>query len=226
MAERWRKYFDTNGAFDPNWLKTAVAHWGFHEILYGMIQRHCPRPARLLDVGCGPGWSDMYLASLGYDVVGIDNEPALVALANQQARQMGSSAQFRMADAFDLSALQSEFDLAFSCGVLEHFDRDVTVQLLREQAKHAKHVIIQIPTKYTIYTGELTDERLYSVADLATMVRDAGMEVVAKFGYGDLGATRTHHLLRRGLPRAAWRLLQNRGYAYSIAVMGRRVGSP
>lgn len=221
MAERWRRYFDSNGAFNRGWLKTAVAHWGFHEVLYGMIQRHCPSPARILDVGCGPGWSDMYLASLGYEVLGIDNEPTLVELANQQAMQLGSNARFLQADAFDLSSLNTRFDLAFSCGVLEHFDREITVQLLREQAKISTYVVIQIPTKYTKYTGALTDERLYSVRGLAAMVRDAGMKVEASFGYGDLGATPVHTLLRRGLPRAIWRLLQNQGYSYCIAVVGR-----
>lgn len=221
MADRWREYFDSYGAFDPDWLKTAVAHWGFHEILYGMIQRYCAPSSRILDVGCGPGWSDMYLASLGYKVVGVDNEPTLVDLANQQAQRLGASAEFQVADAFDLSGLQGRFDLAFSCGVLEHFDRDVTVQLLKEQAKYSKYVLIQIPTKYTAYTGAITDERIYSVDELASIVRDAGMDVVSKFGYGDLAATPVHMASRRFLPRAALRLLQNRGYAYCIAVIGR-----
>lgn len=221
MAERWREYFDSYGAFNNNWLSSAVAHWGFHEVLYGMIQRYCASSARILDVGCGPGWSDMYLASLGYTVVGIDNEPTLVDLANEQAQRLGSSAKFQVADAFDLSPLYGQFDLAFSCGVLEHFDREVTVKLLEEQAKCAKYVLIQIPTKYTAYTGQITDERIYSIDELASIVRDAGMQVAAKFGYGDLAATRVHIALRRLLPRALWRIFQNRGYAYSIAVIGR-----
>lgn len=221
MAERWRKYFDSNGAFDKNWLGTAVAHWGFHETLYGMIQRYCGVPARILDVGCGPGWSDMYLASLGFKVTGVDNEPTLIELANQQAQRLGASVSFQIADAFDLSSLYGQFDMAYSCGVLEHFDRDVTVKLLKEQAKCATYVVIQIPTKYTKYSGQITDERIYSIDELASIVRDAGMEVVSKFGYGDLASTFTHTTLRRLLPRVVWRILQNRGYAFCIAVIGR-----
>jgi len=221
MSDRWRDYFDSYGAFNPDWLKTAVAHWGFHEVLYGMIQRYCPESSRILDVGCGPGWSDMYLSSMGHEVVGIDNEPSLVELANHQAERLGTAATFRVADAFDLSSFNGQFDLAFSCGVLEHFDRDVTVQLLKEQAKCAKYVVIQIPTKYTAYAGGITDERIYTIDQLASIVEDSGMEVVSKFGYGDLGATSVHRMARRFLPRAAWRVLQNRGYAYCIAVIGK-----
>jgi SAM-dependent methyltransferase len=222
MSERWQSYFKLYGAFDQNWLSTAVAHWGFHETLYGMIARHCPAPGRILDVGSGPGWSEFYLSSMGYEVTGVDNEPTLVDLAKKRAELLGVSAKFAVADAFDLSAYYSKFDLAYSCGVLEHFDREVTVRLLREQALCATHVLIEIPTRYTVYTGGITDERIYSVNELAKIVEDAGLRVVARFGYGDLAATRMHVFLRRVLPRVVWRWLQNRGYAYSIAVIGAR----
>ena len=223
MAERWQKYFDSNGAFDKSWLKTAVAHWGFHENLYGMIQRYCAVPAKILDVGCGPGWSDMYLASLGYRVVGVDNEPALIELANQQAQQLGAPATFKLADAFDLTEFYGQFDLAYSCGVLEHFDREITIQLLKEQAKCAKYVLIQIPTYYTSYTGAITDERMYSVRQLVKIVNDSGLNLVAKFGYGDVTHGWMHTNIRRLLPRFIWRILQNQGYAYSIAVVGKSI---
>jgi hypothetical protein len=127
-----------------------------------------------------------------------------------------------VADAFDLREYYDRSDLVFSCGVLEHFDREVTVQLLREQARCAPRVLIQIPTRYTAYTGEITDERIYSVGELRSIVEDAGLHVVAAFGYGDVTATPGQIWLRRLLPRALWRGLQNRGFAYSIAVLGER----
>lgn len=223
MSLRWQKYFDEHKAFDAGWLKAAVTHWGFHEILYGMIQRHCPPPARMLDVGCGPGWSDCYLSACGYDVVGIDNDERLVERARDLAIRIGVPVQFECADAFDLSRYYGQFDLAYSCGVLEHFDREVTVQLLREQARCARRVLIQIPTKYTAYTGEITDERIYTVNELKAIVRDAGLYIVAAFGYGDVTVTPSQIWIRRLLPRGTWRWLQNRGFAHSIAVIGEGV---
>ena len=107
--------------------------------------------------------------------------------------------------------------------MLEHFDRQVTVNFLTEQALCAYKVLIQIPAIYTKYTGEITDERIYSINQLAKIVEDAGLRVVEKFGYGDLTATRTQVLLRRLLPRAIWRVAQNMGYAYCLAVIGERV---
>lgn len=223
MTDRWKEYFDNHGAFDKSWLKTAAAHWNFHEILYGMISQYCPAPSRLLDIGSGPGWSDIYLASAGHEVTGVDNEPQLINLSHSLAERLGiTSVNFAEGDAFDLSPYYGKFDLVFSCGVLEHFDREVTVKLLREQAKCAPNILIQIPTKYTAFTGKITDERIYTIKQLRKIVEDAGMDVVASFGYGDITVMRSHIWMRRILPRMIWRWLQNQGFAYSIAVIGSR----
>ena len=221
MSERWKNYFIKENAFDGSWLTTAVSHWGFHETLYGMMRSICPPGAKLLDVGCGPGWSDFYLAALGFDVLGIDNEPALVELAREKNTQLGTNVDFMVADAFDLSTLNRNFFLSFSSGVLEHFDREITVQLLKEQGKYSEYVLIQIPTKYTRYAGGITDERIYTIRELTRIIQDAGMDVVAKFGYGDVCATKSHIFYRRILPRFIYRLLQNFGFSYAIAVIGK-----
>lgn len=222
MTDRWLTYFNRQGIQDASWLKAAVTHWCFHEILYGIIKRYCPAPARILDVGCGPGWSDLYLSAMGYEVLGVDNEPRLVDAAIDLKTRLGAAAQFEVGDAFDLSPHHGRFDLAYSCGVLEHFDRDVTVKLLQEQARCARYVLIQIPTKYTALTGEITDERIYTISELKRIVQDSGLKVVTAFGYGDITVTRSQIWFRRLLPRMVWRWLQDRGYAYSIAVLGER----
>ena len=224
MTDRWQSYFESRGAFDRGWLEAAVTHWGFHEILYGMIRRHCPPPARILDVGCGPGWSDLYLSSAGYDVTGIDNETRLVDLARDLVERFAMPARFEAANALDLSPYYDRFDLVYSCGVLEHFDREVTIRLLQEQARCAPLVLIQIPTRYTAYTGEITDERIYTIGELRRLVIEAGFDVQVTFGYGDVTATIAHIWLRRLLPRGLWRWMQNRGFAHGIAAVGRRKG--
>jgi SAM-dependent methyltransferase len=225
MTDRWQQYFDRQGAFERSWLRTAATHWTFHEVLYGMTLRHCPVPARILDVGCGPGWSDLYFASAGYEVTGVDSEPRLIEQARSLSERLQVPSQFALADAFDLREYYDRFDLVYSCGVLEHFDREVTVKLLQEQAKCAPRVLIQIPTRFTAYTGEITDERIYTIRELRKIVEDAGLRVVCAFGYGDVTVTRTQIWMRRLLPRSIWRELQNLGFAYSIAVLGDRSGA-
>lgn len=220
MSERWQQYFDRQDIYNQGWLKTAVEHWGFHADLYGMIQRHTTPGGHILDIGCGPGFSDLYLASCGYEVLGIDNDEHLLARARDLAGRMQIPVRFEPADAFDLSAYHDQFDLAYSCGVLEHFDRQTTIRLLREQARCARKVLIQIPTPYTRYAAPVTDEHFYSVRQLAGLVREAGMEVCATFGYGNILVTPLHIWFRYLMPRAAYRYLQYRGFAFGIAAIG------
>src|SRR5262245_39004338 len=40
-------------------------------------------PARLLDVGCGTGWTSRFFAHRGYDVVGLDIAPDMVDHAEE-----------------------------------------------------------------------------------------------------------------------------------------------
>ena len=224
MSERWQQYFDQHGAFDSKWLESAVSHWGFNLFLYRMIQKHYPPPARILDIGCGPGWSDVLLGSMGYEVTGLDNDEVIIASASTLNERMSVNglACFVQGDAFNLEPWYGAFDLVFSCGVLEHFDRETTVRLLREQAKCAPSVLIQVPTKYSaLYIGA-TDERFYTIRELQTIVREAELRVKCAFGYGEIAVTLKQKVLKYLLPYGAWRWLQNRGYCFGIAVLGAR----
>jgi ubiquinone/menaquinone biosynthesis C-methylase UbiE len=51
--------------------------------------------ARVLDVGCGFGFPSFYLASCGYEVVGVDPSPSQIAVAERYRRQEGQ--EYRLA---------------------------------------------------------------------------------------------------------------------------------
>ena len=55
--------------------------------IHGALLR--ARPARILDLGCGPGLYTSRLARLGHECVGIDFAPASIAYAREQARAEG-----------------------------------------------------------------------------------------------------------------------------------------
>jgi SAM-dependent methyltransferase len=222
MTDRWRSYFIEKQALGNSWLKAAVSHWQFNEILYGNILHQCPPPASILDVGCGPGWSGLYLAALGYNVFGIDSDEMIVDHAIDLANRLKISANFGIADASNLTKYHNRFDLAYSCGVLEHFDRKVTIELLKEQKKCAPLVLIQIPTRFTAYSDKITDERIYTPRQLRKILIEAGFTIKSSFGYGDLTAIQSQIWLRRILPRGIYRYLQNLGFCYSIAAVGQR----
>jgi SAM-dependent methyltransferase len=56
------------------------------------------RGASAIDVGCGSGWTTLFLAEAGYDALGYDLVPENVELARERARRWKSTARFEVAD--------------------------------------------------------------------------------------------------------------------------------
>jgi SAM-dependent methyltransferase len=54
--------------------------------------------ANVIDVGCGSGWTTLFLAEAGFEALGYDLAPANVDLARERAARWGSSARFEVAD--------------------------------------------------------------------------------------------------------------------------------
>jgi SAM-dependent methyltransferase len=50
------------------------------------VEEHCPRPGRLLDLGCGTGRLLTRLAQHGYGVVGVDLSEEMLAVASAKTR--------------------------------------------------------------------------------------------------------------------------------------------
>jgi len=55
-------------------------------------------PARILDLGCGPGLYTSRLARLGHECIGIDFSPASIAYAREQARTEGLDCSYVQQD--------------------------------------------------------------------------------------------------------------------------------
>ena len=69
-----------------------------------------PPPARLLDVGCGTGWTSRLFARRGYDVVGVDISPDMVAQARRDS--ILDNLRFLVGDYEEM-----QFDEAFDAAV-------------------------------------------------------------------------------------------------------------
>jgi ubiquinone/menaquinone biosynthesis C-methylase UbiE len=72
-----------------------------------------PVPARLLDAGCGTGWTSLFHARCGHDVVGVDIAPDMIEQANHlKDQEQVDNVRFLVCDYEEMP-----FDAAFDCAV-------------------------------------------------------------------------------------------------------------
>jgi SAM-dependent methyltransferase len=221
VTDRWHDYVEGALADAGNPLAAAYADWRYMTPVFDRIRHRFPTGSRILEVGCGAGLHACLLASWGYRVTAGDLDPRIVERARSTARAFGQEVEVVELDALALPNDLLEFDLAFSLGLVEHFDRPVTVEMLRAQARAARVVMVVIPTKHTEHADGISDERIYSLPQLEGIVRDAGIEIADAFVFGDV-PTKTSYRMRRLVPPDLYFLLQRRfTYGMNLCVFGR-----
>jgi SAM-dependent methyltransferase len=88
-----------------------------------------PPPAKLLDLGVGSGWTSIFFAQRGYDVVGQDIAGDSLELANANKKRYGvDNVEFIRSD-YEEMDFDNEFDCAVFYDCLHHaIDEKKTVQ--------------------------------------------------------------------------------------------------
>jgi SAM-dependent methyltransferase len=77
------------------------------------VERHCPRPGRLLDLGCGTGRLLVSFAQRGYWTLGVDLSQEMLAVAGTKAAAVGVPVQRLRANLVELDGLaDASFDYA------------------------------------------------------------------------------------------------------------------
>jgi SAM-dependent methyltransferase len=79
-----------------------------------------PPPARLLDFGCGTGWTSAFLARRGYAVTGQDIAPDMVAAAQASRDHLGLSNLLFVVSDYEALSFDAEFDCALFFDSLHH----------------------------------------------------------------------------------------------------------
>ena len=88
--------------------------------LSAILQLLPPPPARLLDAGCGTGWTSCFFAKRGYQVVGVDIATDMIELARDLAkRERLENVVFEVHD-YEFMPFHNEFDCAVFFDSLHH----------------------------------------------------------------------------------------------------------
>lgn len=187
--------------------------WVRHRAILQMVQNMgLPPQAKVLDVGCGPGFLSFDLAKLGFNGVGVDGTPAMVARSKAKAEELGTSSawEYRVGDVEQLPVDSGSFDLAICSGVIEYLPGDD--KLLSEVSRALKpngRFLLCVTNKYG-YTVSLLSvveraKKLPGVVKVASALRKA---VVG----GEHGVMTFNFLPRKHTPRNARRLMEKYGF--------------
>lgn len=87
------------------------------DVYLGLVKRHCPGPARILDVGCAQGTLALVLAEGGHAVCAVDLREAFLEYA--RSRHTHGDIRFIVGNALELD-LDDRFDLIFANQIIEH----------------------------------------------------------------------------------------------------------
>jgi SAM-dependent methyltransferase len=95
------------------------------DALVELVDRGKVKPCKTIDLGCGAGNYAIYLASIGFDVTGIDISPAAIKIAEENAKKKGVKWNFLVADVLgDLDEVKETFDFAYDWELLHHIFPD------------------------------------------------------------------------------------------------------
>lgn len=90
-------------------------------ILQAIVDTNTVTPCRSIEFGCGTGNYVIYLASRGFDAVGVDISGAAIEIAKRSASGKGAACRFIVADVLgDLEEIREPFDFAYDWELLHH----------------------------------------------------------------------------------------------------------
>ena len=192
-------------------LRSVYQNWQFHATSLGYLLRFQPPPARVLSIGCNLGLFDALLLAHGYQVTSIDNDPAVIEMAQAFSKQHGFELNLEQADAFDLKNYHDRFDVAYSAGLVEHWYGRETVRLLKEHARCAPIVQVEVPTRWTWRIKKVGpasgDMVTLNAGELKQRVRDAGLLPLKTYPLGAI-PTRTREVFESLVPPVIFRRIQ------------------
>ncbi|MFL6089896.1 MAG: class I SAM-dependent methyltransferase [Aeromicrobium sp.] len=92
--------------------------------LVAFVEGHELTPGRALDIGCGTGTNAVWLASLGFEVLGVDVAPRAVERAEARAKATPTDGRcsFATFDFLDSLPPGGPFDMVFDRGCFHVFD--------------------------------------------------------------------------------------------------------
>ena len=188
---KWERYYAS--AQDVVESETARQ---FHAEFVALVDSMLPEGGRVLEAGCGAGEQSLALATTGrYRVTLLDFAENALKQARRRFEQAGLPAEFLLEDVFTPG--QPRYDLVFNAGVLEHYNPDEQIALLRGMAgRSRRYVLALLPNRRNYWywlwrvrhsaAGNWPFGKEIPADDLAAVFRAAGLRFLGQRYLGDV----------------------------------------
>lgn len=210
----WDKHGNEDGLFDRLlWPIRRLFSARHAKLLMRYMHRYSApngKTAMVLEVGCGSAATSSIIAKtvIGTSIFGVDLSKAAIKVARARNPRFHGV----VADAMDLPFAGEKFSLAFSSGVIEHFDRSIADQMHAEHCRVTRNdgtVGLIVPWKHSPYNllrilsgsrWPFGHENPFSIRELGRFTGNhsvSGVEVKVSYGTTLTGIGRRHDALDR-----------------------------
>lgn len=150
---------------------------------------------KILEIGSGSGATSLYLSMNGRDVTALDYSKECLDLTNKAAQKIGCKLDIVCADAEkELPFDENYFDVSFQAGLLEHYQRDERIKLLKIWGRVSKRMVSIIPNSaslaYRIGKARLEQQDKWTYGlelpqyTLISEFGEAGFDVISEYTIG------------------------------------------
>lgn len=147
------------------------------------------RGEQFLDIGCGVGTIDFFLATKGKSVTGIDISRNAIKIASENARlfKQDNKLSFRVMN-FPKEQPKSKYDFIICSEVLEHIsDQTKAISKFQQLLKNKGRVFVTTPSQNSLlyrlgltnrYDKEVGHLRRYTLESLTGKLKEGGFRVI------------------------------------------------
>jgi len=180
MSQDWLDYFKNDGL--DNFPLFIYNYYSFREPIVGHIRKHVLPGGSIVEAGCGTGLTSILLSSMGYNAVGFDKFQDVVNLATKNNDRLGGRARILTMDLLDApDRISDRFDLAYSYGLIEHFEPTRIVEAMRALGRLGRKVLVVVPTHDDPL---VSGQRTFNFSELGNLCKRADLSPIDRFGVG------------------------------------------